>query len=97
MAKQFSDGLLYKIRNEIPLEKLLVHILKHPYRCVENYVRFLCPRCHGFDTSINPRNNLARCFACKENFNTIDFTIILKNINFAESIAFLRTLIEENH
>ena len=33
---------------------------------------FLCPRCGEMLAYVNPRNNLAHCFACHKNLNNID-------------------------
>jgi hypothetical protein len=43
--------------------------------------RFLCPLCNGFDTAVNPKTNLARCFRCEKNFNTIDLVMFLQSID----------------
>ena len=68
MAKRFSEKLLYRIRNEVPLASLLRETLQQPCKKSEGYDRFLCPRCGEFNTAINPKNNLGRCFRCEENF-----------------------------
>jgi hypothetical protein len=46
--------------------------------------------CNGFDTAINPKTNLARCFSCEKNFNTIDLTMMAKQMNFVDSVRFLQ-------
>ena len=38
----------------------------------DGYFRFQCPRCSELRATVNPRNNLAHCFTCCENFNNID-------------------------
>lgn len=89
MPERFTSQLLYQVRNDIPLAYLLPNVLHHPCKYSEGFVRFLCPRCMNFNTSINPGNNLGRCFACKENFNTIDFVMALKKFSFPKSVYFL--------
>ena len=93
MEKRFSTKLLYQIRNEVPLASLLRETLQHPCKKSEGCDRFLCPRCGEFNTAINPRNNLGRCFRCEENFNTIDLVMILEGMKFVEAVYFLEKLL----
>ena len=93
MAKRFSSEFLYRIRNEISLIFLLKEILKHPCKHWEGFDHFLCPICNDFNTAINPKNNLARCFKCSKNFNNIDMIMIIKKIDFVQAVYFLRDLI----
>ena len=44
---------------------------------IEGYFRFLCPNCSELRATVNPRNNLAHCFRCGQNFNNIDLLIAL--------------------
>lgn len=90
MHKRFSAQQLHQIRNDIPLAYLLPNVLKHPCKYAEGYMRFLCPDCHEFNTAINSANNLARCFPCRKNFNTIDFVMLLKHLSFLKAVYFLR-------
>ena len=71
MTKFFPRQLLYRLRNEIPVAKLVPQ-LDWPHKHREGRFCFLCPRCGEFLTAVNPRTNLARCFACETNFNPID-------------------------
>ncbi len=62
---------LYTLRNSIPVDKV-IEKLGIPFKIAEGYTRFRCPVCKEFNTAVNPKTNLARCFLCKKNYNTID-------------------------
>jgi len=64
--------------------------LKVPNKVIEGMRRFLCPKCNEFRTAINPKTNLARCFRCKENFNTIDIAMEVEKISFVDSVKLLK-------
>jgi len=89
MAKRFTSEHLYKIRNNVPLCYLLPNVLQHPCKLSEGYVRFLCFECGEFNSAIHSENNLGRCFACKKNFNSIDFVMNIKNLSFPKAVYFL--------
>ena len=44
--------------------------------CPGRALTFQCPRCSELRATVNPRNNLAHCFRCGENFNNIDLMMI---------------------
>ena len=90
MPKRYAKETLRKLRNGIPIAMLIANILELPCKTAEGYFRFLCPLCGGFDTATNPKTNLARCFTCKTNFNTIDITMTVKYQNFREAVQFLQ-------
>ena len=89
MPNRYPQQTLRRLRNDIPIAILIADILELPWKIAEGYFRFLCPRCGGFDTATNPKTNLARCFTCKQNFNPIDITMIVKRKNFREAVQFL--------
>jgi len=89
MPKRYAKQTLRKLRNDIPIAILIAGILEIPHKTAEGYFRFLCPLCGGFDTATNPKTNLARCFTCNRNFNTIDLVMIDKRQNFREAVEFL--------
>jgi reverse gyrase len=62
-----------------------------PAKVNGGFFRFLCPLCSGFETATNPKTNLARCFSCERNFNTIDMMMICRKMNFVESVKYLKT------
>lgn len=90
MPKRYPKQTLRSVRNDIPIAILIADILELPCKTVEGYFRFLCPLCGGFDTATNPKTNLARCFTCQKNFNTIDITMTVERQNFREAVQFLQ-------
>lgn len=94
MKKRFSSQELFELRNNIPMDMLIRDQLQIPCKIADDVFRFLCPRCNEFQTAVNPRTNLARCFRCEQNLNTIDLTMEVKGYGFKESILFLKELIK---
>jgi len=90
MSKRFSDNELFDLRNRIPIDTLIKKLMV-PSKFSEGFFRFLCPICNEFQTATNPKTNLARCFRCERNFNTIDMVIIYKKMGFVESVKYLKT------
>jgi len=66
--------------------------LKVPSKISDGFFRFLCPLCNEFQTAVNPNTNLARCFRCEKNFNTIDIVMAVRKCGFKDSVLFLKTL-----
>lgn len=77
------------MRNDIPIEILIADVLEMPNKISEGYFRFLCPDCSEFNTAINPKTNLARCFRCERNFNPIDMVIVVKSYSFTQAVDWL--------
>jgi DNA primase len=90
--RRFSNQELYTLRNKIPIEMLIKSSLYIPSKIIEGYFRFLCPLCNGLDTCVNPETNLARCFRCEKNYNTIDLVMLIKGWDFVQSIKFLKKI-----
>ncbi len=88
----FSSQQLYTLRNDINVQVLIEETLRIPWRVTEGCFRFLCPLCNAFDTAINPKTNLARCFCCEKNFNTIDLVMIIRQADFVQSVKFLQSI-----
>jgi DNA primase len=91
----FSSSQLYAMRNEINIEMLIEKTLGIPSQVTKGCFRFLCPLCNGFDTAVNPKTNLARCFRCEKNFNTIDLVMLIRKTNFVQSVKFLQSTIKK--
>ena len=72
---QFSKEELRKLRNEIAVRWVIETLLQLPHKEVEGVFRFLCPACGEFQTAVNPKTNLSRCFRCQMNFNTIELVM----------------------
>ncbi|WP_084071916.1 CHC2 zinc finger domain-containing protein [Desulfocicer vacuolatum] len=71
---------------------LIRDLLQIPSKIRDGYFRFLCPLCNEFQTAVNPATNLARCFRCGKNFNTIDLVMKLKGYGFRDSVLFLKQI-----
>lgn len=88
--RRFTNHELHTLRNDIPIDALIDKALCIPSRVAEGHFRFLCPLCQEFSTAVNPQTNLARCFRCEKNFNTIDLVMIIRKSDFVESVRFLQ-------
>ena len=86
---RISQKLIVALRNEVPIDEVIIRILKIEHRYRENHLRFLCPRCCDLHTSTNKKTNLARCFRCKINYNPIDLLIEVNKLTFKEAVSFL--------
>jgi len=93
MPKRFTADLLRRLRNEVPLRPLLVH-LNWPHKSRSGQLTFVCPRCGESRSDHNPQENLLRCFHCQTNFNPIDFTIAARHCDFVEAVHYLISLEE---
>lgn len=84
---------LWRLRNE-----LLVHsvfdFLGIETKTRDGHLRFLCPLCRDFHTATNPKTNLARCFRCRRNFNTINLVMIVEHARFVDAVRSLESLLE---
>jgi hypothetical protein len=78
---------LYILRNAIPIRQLIRAMPSLCAKEIEGTFRFRCPQCSGYNTATNPRTNLARCFRCNKNFNTIDLVMQVGNLNFKDAVA----------
>ena len=88
--RRFTNHELHTLRNDIPVDALIDKALCIPSRVAEGRFRFLCPLCKEFNTAVNPETNLARCFRCEKNFNTIDMVMTTRKLDFVESVRFLQ-------
>ncbi len=91
----FTKQQLFQVRNEIDIDWLIYEKLSIE-RQFNGAWRFPCPLCQELNTATQKKTNLARCFSCQKNFNTIDFVIYTKKINFVPSVSFLLTLLDNN-
>ena len=94
MGKYFTRDYLYRIRNEIPVVSLIQR-LDWPNKYREGDLFFLCPhpRCSEFQVKKTPEANLGHCFACDRNFNTIDLTMLIEQVEFVAAIEILAPLL----
>jgi DNA primase len=90
MANYYPADFLKMIRNQIPIEKVIVNMLNLEVRSTSKWLRFRCPVCYNFHTATNQNTNLARCFDCKENFNPIDLVMAVGKCSFVEAVEYLK-------
>jgi DNA primase len=93
MPKYFPRQLLFRLRNEIPLQRLIAEHLDWPCKHREGRFCFVCPRCGESLTAVHPQTNLGRCFRCEENFNAIDFVMLATERDFVAAVHFLADLL----
>jgi len=84
---------LHQLRNDISIASLIEKQLGLPNKHREGFFRFLCPECQEFNTAVNPNTNLARCFTCARNFNTIDLVMAVNNCSFLVAVEALSALL----
>lgn len=89
-SQRFSPLFLRSLRNDVPIQSLIEDVLLLPSKHSEGHFSFLCPQCLEFRTAVNPRTNLARCFLCCTNFNTIDISMIVRKLTFTQAVLFLQ-------
>ena len=92
MPNRFSSQELFALRNNIPVDTLIRDHLQIPSKVRDGFLRFLCPLCNEFQTAVKPVTNLARCFRCEKNFNTIDLVMEVRGCGFRDSVLFLKKL-----
>ena len=65
---------LRRIRNDLPMTVTIAALGRDgpPSKIRDGRFCFLCPHCAEMLAYVNPRNNLAHCFACHKNLNNID-------------------------
>ena len=96
MGKRYSKKMLRMLRNAIPVDLVIADLLKQPNKISEGNFRFLCPNCGEFNTAVNPKTNLGRCFSCKKNFNPIDIVMSVKTYSFTQAVEYLMTVARMN-
>ncbi len=90
----FTKQQLVQVRNEIDIDWLISDKLSLD-RQFNGMWRFRCPLCQQLNTATQKKTNLARCFSCQQNFNTIDLVIYTNKINFVPSVQFLLALLDK--
>jgi DNA primase len=88
---RYTRQQLFALRNHIPITRV-IEALAIPCSTHEGHYRFSCPVCNGFNTGIFQKKNLARCFNCEKNYNTIDLVMQVKSGGFIESAAYLEKI-----
>jgi hypothetical protein len=91
-----SKDLLRRLRNDLPMPVTIAALGREgpPAKISEGYYRFVCPGCGEMRATVNPRNNLAHCFNCKQNLNNIDLLITL-GYDFLPAAALLERWLKQ--
>jgi hypothetical protein len=95
MSKHYSAGFLRMLRNQIPIDEVIINLLNLEVRNNHKILRFRCPLCDNVQTATNPETNLARCFDCKINFNPIDLVLTVGNCGFLDAVKILKNRIDQ--
>ena len=93
-----SADLLRRIRNDLPIAVAIAALGREgpPSKMRDGRFCFLCPRCGEMLAYVNPRNNLAHCFACQKNFNNIDLLLAL-DYDFPSAVTLLERWLNQYH
>ena len=91
-----TKDLLRALRNDLPMKLTIVRLGHHGpiAKQSDGYFRFQCPACSELRATVNPKNNLAHCFSCGENFNNIDLMMI-QGHEFLPAVDILKNWLEE--
>lgn len=95
--RRFSSEELSAVRNAIPMRLVIENLSGLPHKEREGTFRFLCPICNEFQTGINQKTNLSRCFRCNRNFNTIELLMQSRSLSFVESVKLLLGQLRSAH
>ena len=87
---RLSSQQLHSLRNDLNIDRLVIELLHIPTQEINALRRFQCPLCGRFHTATHPNTNLARCFDCRKNFNTIELVMAVRQIRFREAVAYLK-------
>jgi hypothetical protein len=92
MANHYPDNLLRNIRNHVPIDTVVIDMLRLDLRRNPNdaHLRFRCPLCGRFHTATDSKTNLARCFDCEKNFNPIDLVMAVIQCGFVDAVEMLK-------
>ena len=95
MPEYYSANLLRRLRNQIPIDAVIVDLLNLEVKNDHNILRFRCPLCYNFHTATNHETNLARCFDCQKNFNPIDMVMTVGKCGFLDAVEILKHRINQ--
>ena len=95
MSQYYPADFLRMLRNDIPIDQVIVDLLNLEVQKDPKTIRFRCPLCYNFHTATNHKTNLARCFDCEKNFNPIDMVITVGNCGFVDAVKILEDRINQ--
>lgn len=84
---------LRALRNDVAV-LAVIHSLGIPTQRRGARVAFRCPACGGFHTATKALTNLARCFVCRRNFNTLELVMAERASSFLEAARFIGGLFD---
>lgn len=90
MSKHYTADFLRMLRNQIPIDEVIIDLLNFEVRNDHKILRFRCPLCYNFHTATNHQTNLARCFDCQKNFNPIDLVMTVGKCSFLDAVQILK-------
>jgi hypothetical protein len=90
MSKHYPANLLRTLRNQVPINTVIIDMLRLELGRSDTLLRFRCPVCNNFHTATNPKTNLARCFDCQKNFNPIDLIMAVSQCSFVDAVELLK-------
>lgn len=93
---KITKELLRAIRNDLPMKLTVVRLDTHGpiSKQSDGYFRFQCPSCKELRATVNPKNNLAHCFGCGENYNNIDL-MMMQGHDFLPAVDILSNWLEQ--
>jgi hypothetical protein len=88
--------LLRRVRNDLPMQITIAALGRDgpPSKLRDGRFVFLCPHCREMLVYVNPRTNLAHCFACEQNLNNIDLLLTL-GYDFRSAVIILERWLQE--
>jgi len=89
---RIPPDLLRQLRNDVVITRVIEH-LGIPSNLRGQRLTFRCPDCSTFHAKTNPYRNLARCFLCQRNFNSIDLVMAERGYSFLEAVEYLEDLL----
>ncbi|WP_153559307.1 hypothetical protein [Roseimaritima sediminicola] len=91
-----TRDLLRAIRNDLPMKLTIGRLRQYGpiSKQSDGYFRFQCPGCGELRATVNPKNNLAHCFSCGENYNNIDL-MLTQGHDFLPAVEILRGWLED--
>ena len=95
MSQYYPADFLRMLRNDIPIDEVIVDLLNLEVQKNRKTISFRCPLCYNFHTATNHKTNLARCFDCQKNFNPIDMVITVGNCGFVDAVKILKDRINQ--
>ena len=91
-----TKELLRAIRNDLPMKLTIARLGNFGLiaKQSDGYFRFQCPHCGELRATVNPKNNLARCFSCQKNFNNIDL-LMIQGHDFLPAVDILKNWLDQ--